>query len=70
MIGELFADLTMALEDMHGVAVDGQARDLTPDAALALLERLRVALVILEAIPSTGSGRSLPEIAVHLGAAR
>lgn len=29
----LFADLTMALEDMHRHAVDGQARDLAPDAA-------------------------------------
>lgn len=62
MTGDLFADLTMALEDMHGMAVDGQARDLAPDAVLALLERLRVAVVILEMI--------LAEIAVQLGEAR
>lgn len=62
MRARLFADLTMALEDMHRHAVDGQARDLAPDTALALLERLRVAMVILDMI--------LAEIAVQLGGAR
>lgn len=62
MRARLFAGLTMALEDMHRHAVDGQARDLAPDAALALLERLRVAVAVLEAI--------LTEIALQLGAAR
>jgi putative transposase len=36
MRARLFADLTMALEDMHRHAVDGQERDLAPDAALRL----------------------------------
>lgn len=62
MRARLFADLTMALEDMHRHAVDGQARDLSPDTALALLERLRAAVAVLEAI--------LAEIAVQLGGAR
>ena len=40
-VAELFAAATMVLEDVHPVAVAGQRRDLAPDAARALVIRLR-----------------------------
>jgi hypothetical protein len=33
----LFADMTAALEDIHGIAVEGQAADLSADMRRALL---------------------------------
>ena len=60
-VAELFAAATMVLEDVHPVAVAGQRRDLAPDAARALVMRLRAAVVTLEAI--------LAEIAARVGAA-
>lgn len=49
-VAELFAAATMVLEDVHPVAVAGQRRDLAPDAARALVMRLRAAVATLEAI--------------------
>lgn len=59
-VAELFAAATMVLEDVHPVAVAGQRRDLAPDAARALVMRLRAAVAALEAI--------LAEIAARVGA--
>ncbi|MCB2079364.1 MAG: hypothetical protein KDE55_16920 [Novosphingobium sp.] len=36
-----FAVLTMALEDLHGVTVEGQQADLSPDMQAALLSSVR-----------------------------
>ncbi|WP_395611630.1 hypothetical protein [Allosphingosinicella sp.] len=36
-IPHLFADMTAALEDLHGIAVEGQAADLSADMRRALL---------------------------------
>jgi hypothetical protein len=33
----MFADLTCAIEDLHGIAVEGQAPNLSPDIQLCLL---------------------------------
>jgi len=49
-VAELFATATMALEDLHLLAVEGQWRDLTPDRARALIGHLRIGLVALETI--------------------
>ena len=43
-----FADITAVLEDMHGIAVEGQAKDLTPDMQGALLMSLRSSLADLQ----------------------
>ena len=59
-VPELFAAATMVLEDVHPVATAGQRRGLSPDAAHALVERLRAGMAALEAI--------LDQIAVQLGA--
>lgn len=59
-VAELFAAATMVLEDVHPVATAGQRRDLPPDAARALMARLRAAMAALEAI--------LAEIAARVGA--
>jgi len=47
-VSRRFADVTAALEDMHGVAVEGQAKDLTPDMQGALLMSLRSSLADLQ----------------------
>jgi hypothetical protein len=62
MTAKLFADATMALEDIHSIAVEGQAHNVAPDMQWALLELLRAGVTVLETI--------LAEIAVQLGAAR
>ena len=36
-IAHLFADLTTAIEDAHGVAVEGQRSDVTAEEAIALV---------------------------------
>jgi len=59
-VPELFAAATMVLENVHPVAMAGQRRDLAPDAARALVMRLRAAVATLEAI--------LAEIATRVGA--
>ena len=57
-VSRRFADLTAVLEDMHGIAVEGQAKDLTPDMQGALLTALRSSLADLQ--------RSLTGIALLL----
>ena len=61
MVQKLFADATMALEDLHSVAVEGQRRDNAPDMQLALATHLRAGVVDLDAI--------VLDIALTLGAA-
>ncbi len=61
MVQKLFADATMALEDLHSVAVEGQRRDNAPDMQLALATHLRAGIVGLDAI--------VLDIALTLGAA-
>jgi hypothetical protein len=41
----LFADMTASIEDLHGIAVEGQGLDVTPDvhASLALCLREQLA---------------------------
>jgi len=46
-VSQKFADVTAVLEDMHGIAVEGQAKDLTPDMQAALLMSLRSSLADL-----------------------
>lgn len=43
-VPHLFADLTTALEDMHAIAVEGQAPDLTPDMQDILVRQARTML--------------------------
>jgi hypothetical protein len=50
MTAKLFADATMALEDMHSIAVEGQARDVAPDMQWVLVGHLRAGVAGLEAI--------------------
>jgi hypothetical protein len=60
-VAELFADVTMALEDMHPVACAGQRRGTSPDRSRALVGDLRAGMVRLDTI--------LAEITACLGAA-
>ena len=48
--GHLFADTTALLEDLHGVAVEGQHPDITPDMHAALASHLRLGCRRLERI--------------------
>lgn len=48
-IPRLFADIMVALEDMHAIAVDGQSRDNTPDMQRVLFCHLRKRSVALDA---------------------
>lgn len=43
-VPKLFADITMVLEDLHGVAVEGQRSDLSPDMQAALLSSVRTGI--------------------------
>ena len=47
-VPSMFADVTAALEDMHGVAVEGQSKSQTPDMQAALLMSLRHGLTNLD----------------------
>lgn len=49
-VRRLFADFTRALEDMHGITVEGQAPRLSPDLQSALLVPLKQGLVRLDCI--------------------
>lgn len=40
-VGHLFADATALTEDMHAVAVEGQAQGLSPDIVRVLVGNLR-----------------------------
>jgi len=55
LVSHKFADVTAVLEDMHGIAVEGQAKDLTPDMQSALLMSLRSSLADLQRL-LTGIG--------------
>ena len=37
----LFADVTALIEDMHGIAAEGQAQDVSPDMVRVLVGNLR-----------------------------
>ena len=44
-VRNLFADIRSALEDMHGIAVEGQRRDNAPDIQRVLVSLLRMTIV-------------------------
>jgi hypothetical protein len=46
----LFAELTAVIEDMHSVAVDGQAKNNSPDMQAALLAAVRESITRLVCI--------------------
>lgn len=43
-VRKLFADLTAAIEDLHGIAVEGQAPNQSPDIQLCLLAAISASL--------------------------
>lgn len=47
-ISGLFADITVTLEDMHMIAVEGQGRDNTPDMHRVLTSQLRKGVASLD----------------------
>ena len=47
-IPNLFADIKSALEDMHGIAVQGQSRDNAPDMNLVLISQLRTTIMAVD----------------------
>lgn len=49
-VQHLFTDLTAALEDLHGVAVEGQSPHATPDIHEGLLACVRMGIVRLQGI--------------------
>lgn len=61
IVQKLFADATMALEDLHSVALEGQRRDHGPDMQRRLATDLRAGIMGLDAIARA--------IALQLGAA-
>ncbi|MEP0189755.1 MAG: hypothetical protein ABJP70_01235 [Erythrobacter sp.] len=59
---ELFARFTCVIEDMHGIAVEGQAADLPDEASKALAAHLTTGIKrassILDAIERNTGGKS------------
>ena len=51
-IPRLFAELTAVIEDMHGIAVEGQAPHLSPDLRNMLLRSLNQSVARIELITS------------------
>lgn len=49
VVPRLFADVTMALEDLHAIAIEGQRVDNAPDMQSVLILHLRSGLVALDA---------------------
>lgn len=47
-VPHMFADITAALEDMHGIAVEGQSKDQSPDIHDALLMNLQQGMANLD----------------------
>ena len=47
-VPNLFADIRSALEDMHGIAVEGQSRDNAPDMQRVLASQLRMSIVAVD----------------------
>ena len=50
-----FVDLTANIEDLHGIAVEGQRRDCSPDEHRVLLFHLRSGVVSLDSALSAMS---------------
>lgn len=50
IVSRRFADLAMTLEDLHGIAVEGQAARLSPDIHRALLFSIQTCITRLNAI--------------------
>jgi hypothetical protein len=50
-----FAEITCRIEDLHGIAVEGQRRDNAPDMHRALLFHLRSGVVALDSALSAMS---------------
>lgn len=61
-VARMFADVTALLEDMHGVAVEGQRRDNPAEVQLALASSVRSGLVRID--------RVLIDIGVAIGDCR
>jgi hypothetical protein len=49
-VTRLFAEVTALLEDLHGVAVEGQRRDNPAEVQLALASSLRAGLVRIDRV--------------------
>jgi len=49
-VPELFADLTMLMEDIHGIAVEGQQADLSSDMQIVILSAVKAGLVKVQRI--------------------
>jgi hypothetical protein len=49
-IPHLFTEVTALLEDMHGIAVEGQRRDNPPEVQLALADSLTTGFTPLETL--------------------
>lgn len=47
-VPHLFAALKSMLEDMHGIAVEGQRRDNAPDMQRVLISQMRMAIVAVD----------------------
>lgn len=58
-VHKLFVDATIAIDDLHSIAVEGQRRDDTPDIQIAIARHLRAGIINLNAI--------VLDIARHLG---
>jgi len=43
-----FAELTCHVEDLHGIAVEGQHKDTSPDMHYMLVNQLRAGLAVLD----------------------
>lgn len=44
-VPKMFAELTCIIEDLHGVAIEGQAPDLSPDIQLCLIASISTGLI-------------------------
>lgn len=55
---ELFAQLTCEIEDMHGLAVEGQSPDQPPEILAALNRSLRVGLAKCDQITAEIAAQS------------
>lgn len=56
-VPHLFADMTARLEDLHGIAVEGQCSGLSPDIHMVLLLHLRTGAQALAATIEHTSAR-------------
>jgi hypothetical protein len=56
---ELFARLTCEIEDMHGMAIEGQSPDQPPEVLAALNRSIRLRLATCDQITASIAARSL-----------